>query len=211
MNKTSIFTLNIGQLLGRISNPYSCRATPQSPKVESHTSFYIQWQRFFKKYQNFRIWNLGISYTSSELVKAATFQVGRRTFFREHFQRRWHLPRAHKWSTNFCLQLYTINFWVALMLTVGSSSIGTPIIYYQTLQRNQNIPLPRQLCSMRISAVAEFKFWAVSHCLGCASAVLSSSLPQLDWATRAKGALARLSPGFNYSLADLKAGCSASW
>lgn len=32
VNKTSMFTLNIGQLLGRISDPYSSRATPQTPK-----------------------------------------------------------------------------------------------------------------------------------------------------------------------------------
>lgn len=32
VNKTSTFTQNIGQLLGRISKLYSCRATPQTPK-----------------------------------------------------------------------------------------------------------------------------------------------------------------------------------
>lgn len=36
VNKTSIFTLNIGQLLGRISNPSSCRATSQTPSGISH-------------------------------------------------------------------------------------------------------------------------------------------------------------------------------
>lgn len=153
VNKTSMFTLNIGQLLGRISNPCSCRATPQTPQWNLTHRCTFNDNSYFFKYQNF-----SISYTSAELVKVAAFQVGRRTFFREQSQRRWHLPRAHKWSTNFCLQLDTINFRVALVLTVGCSSIGTPIIYYQTLQRNQNILLPRKLCSMRTCAAAEFKF-----------------------------------------------------
>lgn len=153
-----------------VSNPLFSHSSDS--QVKSHTLLYIQWLFFFFKYQNFRI-----SYISAELIKVAPFQVGRRTFFREHLQRRWHLPRAHKWSTNFCVQLYTINFQVTLVLTVGSSSIGTPIIYYQTLQMNQNIPLP----PMRTFAVAELKFEVVSHCPGCDSSVLSSSLPQLHW------------------------------
>lgn len=167
VNKTPVFTLNIGLSLTHIPADPLFRLPGEISHIGVHSMTF-----FFFKYQNFRI-----SYISAELIKVAPFQVGRRTFFREHLQRRWHLPRAHKWSTNFCVQLYTINFQVTLVLTVGSSSIGTPIIYYQTLQMNQNIPLP----PMRTFAVAELKFEVVSHCPGCDSAVLSSSLPQLHW------------------------------